>query len=112
MDTMTTIRERRSVKHYDANFEMPQADCDQLLELALLSPTSFNIQNWRFVLVRDPELRAEIRQAAWGQAQVSEASLLLVLCADLKSWEKEPERYWQTTPSEVRDNLVNQIGEC
>ena len=111
MHTHTAIRDRRSVKHFDPNFQIPQEEVDQLLELALLSPTSFNIQNWRFVLVQDRELRAKLRQAAWNQTQVTEASLLIVLCADLKAWDREPERYWQNAPAEVREKLVPMIRQ-
>ena len=48
--------------------------------------------------MRDPDLRKQIRAAAWDQAQVTDASLLLVLCADLKAWEKDPARYWRDAP--------------
>ena len=37
------------------------------MSLAVLSPTSFNMQNWRFVLVKDPETRKQLRAAAWDQ---------------------------------------------
>ncbi len=111
MDTLTAIRERRSVKHYDTHAPMPEEDLQQLLDLALLSPTSFNIQNWRFVVVRDPELRKQVRAAAWDQAQVTEAQLLLVLCADLKAWAKEPGRYWKNAPPEARQTVVPMIGQ-
>jgi len=46
---------------------------------------------------------------AWDQAQVTDASLLLILCADLKAWEKEPARYWKDAPQPVRDYLVPAI---
>ena len=111
MDTLTAIQERRSVKHFDTSFEMPEEDVEQLLDLALLSPTSFNIQNWRFVMVRDPELRKQVRAAAWDQAQVTDAQLLLVLCADLKAWEKSPERYWKNAPEEAQQMVVPMIGQ-
>jgi nitroreductase len=42
-------------------------------------PSAFNIQNWRFVVLRDPALRQQVRAAAWGQAQVTDASLLMLL---------------------------------
>ena len=111
MDTLTAIEQRRSVKKYDTSFKMPSEDFDRLLELALLSPTSFNIQNWRFVNVQDAELRQQIRAAAWDQAQVTEAQLLFVLCADLKSWEKQPERYWKNAPPEAQQMIVPAIGQ-
>ena len=111
METVAAIEQRRSVKHYDTAFEMPEEHVQQLLDLALLSPTSFNIQNWRFVHVRDQELRQQIRAAAWDQAQVTDAQMLLVLCGDVKSWSKQPERYWRNAPPEAQQQIVPMIGQ-
>jgi len=111
MDTFDAIRERRAVKHYDPDFEMPEADVEKLFDLALLSPTSFNIQNWRFVVVRDGELKKKLRAAAWDQAQVSDANLAIVLCGDPKSWDKNPERYWRNAPEATQEMIVPMIGD-
>lgn len=109
MDTFTAIEERRSVKHYDPNHSMSEAEIRQLLEAALLSPTSFNMQNWRFVVVTDPAKKDAIRAAAWNQAQCSEASITILLCADLNSHEGA-ERYWVNAPEPVREVLVPMIA--
>lgn len=111
MDTLEAITTRRAVKRYDPNHHMSEEEVDQLLSLAILSPTAFNIQNWRFVVVRDPRLRQRIRDVAWDQAQVTDASLLIVLCADTKSWEKDPGRYWAGAPREVQDFLLPAIDQ-
>ncbi len=111
MKVTQAIEARRAVKHYDPNHGMTDAEVEGLMRLALLAPTAFNIQNWRFVLVRDPELRKQIRAVAWDQAQVTEASLLIVLCADLKVWEKNPARYWVNAPQPVRDYMVPAIDQ-
>ncbi|MEO0531266.1 MAG: nitroreductase family protein [Planctomycetota bacterium] len=111
MDTLAAIKARRAVKHYDADFDMPQEHVDQLFDLALLSPTSFNIQNWRFVVVQDSAQKKKLRAAAWDQAQVSDASLAIVLCGDPKAWEKEPERYWRNVPEATQEVLVPMIGQ-
>ena len=86
MDTFDAINQRRSVKAYDPTHRLTAAEETKLLEAAIQSPTSFNMQNWRFVIVRDPELRQQIRAAANDQPQVTDASLLIVLTADLKAW--------------------------
>lgn len=109
MDTLQAIRERRAVKHYDPNFVMPESDKQELLDLALQAPTSFNIQNWRFVLVEDDAQKERLKEAAWGQTQVTDAALTFVLCADVKSWDKDPTRYWKHAPQEVQDILVPKI---
>ena len=110
MDTFDAIKERRSVKHYDPNHKLSEDEIEQLMSLAVLSPTSFNMQNWRFVLVKDPEVRKKIRSASWDQAQVTDSSLLIVICADLKSWKKDPAQYWKDVPKEARDFLVPAMG--
>lgn len=111
MDTIEAIKARRAIKHYDPEHKLTEAEEKQLLELAMLSPTAFNIQNWRFVIVRDMETRKRIRAAAWDQAQVTEASLLVVLCGNLKAWEQEPARYWRNAPQPVQDFLVPAIAQ-
>lgn len=109
MSVLETIAARRSVKHYDPAFQMPEADVQKLLEAAILSPTSFNIQHWRVVRVSNPAKRAEIKAAAWGQAQVTDASLLLVLTADVQAWAKKPERYWVNAPQAAQEMIVPAI---
>lgn len=110
METFDAIYQRRAVKHYDPEHQFEEAEIQTLMEAVIQSPTSFNIQNWRFVLVREPELRGQIRAAASDQAQVTDASLLAILTADLKAWEKSPARYWRDAPPEVADILINWMG--
>ena len=90
---------------------MSETEIKTLLNLALLSPTAFNIQNWRFFLPQDKEMRKEIRAAAWDQAQVTDASLLVILCGNLKAWDEKPGRYWKNTSQEVQDFIVPAIGQ-
>lgn len=111
MNTIDTIRARRAVKSYDPAHHMSNEEVAELLSLALLSPTAFNIQHWRFVVVDEPALRQQIRQVAWDQAQVTDASLLLILCADLKAWEKCPERYWRNASAEVQAFMLPAIDQ-
>lgn len=110
MNVTEAIIERRSVKVYDPQHRMTDTEISKLLSIAMLSPTAFNIQNWRFVAVTDPELRKQVRAASWDQAQVTDASLLIVLTADLKAWDKQPERYWRNAPQEIQDYLIPMIG--
>ncbi len=110
MNTFEAIKARRAVKHFDPNHELSKEEEKQLFELAMDSPTSYNIQHWRFVSVKDKELRGKIREASYGQAQVTDASLLIVLCGDLKAWEKDPSRYWKNASKEVQDFMVSGIG--
>lgn len=110
MDTFDAIYGRRAVKHFDPDHKISDADVEKLLEAALQSPTSFNIQHWRFVVVRDAALRKEIRAVGNDQAQMTDASLLVVMTADVLAWKKDPARYWKNAPKEVAELLVNWMG--
>ena len=109
MQTLEAIKERRSVKHFDPNHKLTEDEIKKLFEMAKLSPTSFNIQNWRFVYVDDKAIQAQLRAAAWNQAQVEDASGTIVVCADLKAAEKNPERYWKDTDKNVQEMIVPMI---
>ncbi len=110
MDVIEAIQTRRSIKTYDPNHSISEVEIKQLIALAMLSPTAFNIQHWRFIAVTDPKLRTAIRAVSWDQAQVTDASVLIVLVGDLKAWKKEPARYWRDAPDPVRNYLVPAIG--
>jgi nitroreductase len=111
MQVDEAIRARRAIKWYDPEHQMPEETFIKLMEHAILAPTAFNIQNWRFVRVTDPEQRKAIRAVAWDQAQVTDASELLVLCFDNKCWQRDPQRYWRKAPQEVQDFLVPAIDD-
>lgn len=110
MNTFDAIEQRRAVKHYDPAHQLSDDEINQLMSRVVLSPTSFNIQNWRFVIVKDPDLRKRIRAVSWDQAQVTDAGLLVILCANKNAW-KDSARYWQTAPEDVRNFLVSAIEQ-
>jgi nitroreductase len=106
MNTFDAIRERRAIKYFDPRHEFTKQETEQLIELAMQAPSSFNIQHWRLVNVTNKVLRAKLREAANDQAQVTDASLLFVVTVDIKAWEKDPARYWVNAPKEAQDILV------
>ena len=111
MNTTEAIYKRRAVKQFDNEHSLTEAEEKKLLEATIQAPTSFNIQHWRFVILRDPELRARIRtEFGNDQAQITDASLLVLFTADVKAWQKNPERYWVNAPKEVADLLVGWMG--
>lgn len=111
MNLFTAIQSRRAVKHYDNEAVMPEADFKKLMSTTLLSPTSFNIQHWRFVRITDKAQRELIQAAAWGQEQITAASELMILCADTQAWQDRPERYWAEAPKAAQDVLVPMLTD-
>jgi nitroreductase len=111
MNVIEAVYKRRAVKHFDATHKLTAEEEHKLLEATIQAPTSFNIQHWRMINVRDPQLRARIRtEFGNDQAQMTDASLLLLFTADVLAWKKRPQRYWVNAPQEVSDLLVNWMG--
>lgn len=109
MELVEAIRTRRSVKKFDPNHEMTDAEIRRLFELVALAPTSFNMQNWQFVAVRDAEQKARLCAAAWNQAQVRDASLVVVCAGDLEA-HRRTDRYLRKAPEEVRSMFEPMIS--
>ena len=111
MDTFEAIYQRRAIKGFDAEHRISREEERKLLDAAIQAPTSFNIQHWRFVILRDPELRRRIRKEFGNdQSQMTDASLLILMTADRKAWAKDPNRYWRNAPPEVAKILVDWMG--
>ncbi len=106
MNTLEAIQKRRSIRHYDPTFKISDEEIKELIKLAILSPTSYNIQHWKFVVVDDPTLRAQIKDAAYGQAQVTEASALILVVTDTKAWKKDMAEKWKNVPKEIGDFMA------
>lgn len=106
MHVLEAIAARRAVKQFVPDRPMPEEDVERLLSAAALAPTSFNIQHLRVVRVADREQRRRLREAGWGQSQITDASELWILCADIQAWQKEPERYWRHADADTRNMIL------
>jgi nitroreductase len=82
--TVTEAAEaRRSIRQYKDR-AVPAEDMREILRIAGLAPSAFNVQPWRFVVVEDAATKAALQQAAFGQKQVGGAPAVLVLYSDMK----------------------------
>jgi nitroreductase len=70
---------RYAVKKFDAGRKIAPADWDALEQALVLTPSSFGLQPWRFVVVENPATRKSLRAASWNQSQIEDASHLVVL---------------------------------
>ncbi len=108
MNLQEAIRARRSVKHYDSEHRLTEDELRHLMSNAVLAPTSFNMQNWHFVVVTDKEVQGQICAAGWGQAQLKDASATIVLAGNLQGW-KNFETTLRNAPDEVKKMFTGMI---
>ena len=103
MDTFEAISNRRAIKKFDPNHKMTSDEVDSLMKLTILSPTSYNQQNWRFVTVTDQLIKEKIGIAARNQVQPVDGSLVILLCGNMNAWKEDPLRYWKNHPTEKQE---------
>ena len=109
MDTFEAINTRRAIKKFDSTYKMTPEQVNSLMKLTILSPTSYNQQNWRFITVTDQLIKEQISKAARGQAQPSDGSLVIILCGNMNAWKEDPLRYWKNSTSEKQELVKNAL---
>lgn len=80
------IRRRRATRHFDPDRPVPESVLGEVLRLATLAPSGFNLQPWRFIVVQSPRNRERLRACAFGQVKIAEAPVALIV---LGAWHPE-----------------------
>ena len=78
MDLLSSLNTRYATKVFDTTKQVSEEDLEKLLEAIRLSASSFGLQPYKVLVVTNPEIRAELRKASWGQPQITDSSALLV----------------------------------
>jgi len=113
MDVIRAIKERRSINFFDSEKGLSEDKLKELIEVANLSPSSFNLQPWKVIVVRDPGKKKVLRKCAFDQPKVEEAPVILVLVADPGALEENIDSMldsWQELgyiKPEMRDTYKN-----
>jgi nitroreductase len=111
------IKQRRATPSFDGT-PVPDEDLKKILQAGLEAPSGYNLQPWRFVVVRDAEARKRLRAAAMGQPKVEEAPVVIVACGDPEGWKsgdmeemlRLAEFIDEGTRNAIRKNLNNFLG--
>ena len=86
------IKERRSVIHFDPTREVPEEIIREIMAIASLSPSSYNLQPWEVVVVKSGEMKAKLREICYNQQKVEDAGVDIVVVANLKAAEEHVDR--------------------
>lgn len=99
---------RHSVRIYEPGLEIGDRDLKQIFDTVVLGPSSFNIQHWKFVVVRDQARKTELRGFAFGQAQVEAAAAVVLVCGCLNAYE-DASRIYADADAAAREKYVPMI---
>ena len=111
MDTFDAINTRRAIKKFDSTYKMSPEQVSSLMKLTILSPTSYNQQNWRFITVTDQLIKEQISKAARNQSQPSDGALVIILCGNMNAWKEDPLRYWKNSTIEKQELVKNSLNK-
>jgi nitroreductase len=83
---------RRATKYYDSAVTLSDDRIRELVRIGTTAPTSFHLQNWRFIAVRTPEAKARLSPIAWNQPAITEAAVTFIVCGQLADSSVIPDR--------------------
>lgn len=92
-DFKKIITSRRATRTFRAD-PVPDEILEELLSIANLAPSGFNLQPWRFVVVKDAENKKRLWAVGYNQSQIEEAPVVLICCGD-KNWQKQLKSVWE-----------------
>jgi nitroreductase len=100
---------RHSVRHYQPGLTIDDATLTSIFEDVLLSPSSFNLQHWSFVVVRDAARKQALRAVSFGQAQVEDSAAAILVCGRLDAFEDAP-RIYEHAPEALRAKALPTVS--
>ena len=86
------ILSRSAAKYYDPAAALSDDEIRALVRIGTSAPTSFHMQNWRFIAVRSAEAKARLSPIAWNQAPITEAAVTFIVCGQLADSSVIPDR--------------------
>jgi len=106
MEFRKLMATRRSVNFFDPNKPVSDDELRKIVELATLSPSSYNLQPWNLVLVRSPEDKARLRNRAMNQPKITEAPVVLIVLADKDGYKEGHPTVEQVWASWVKNDYM------
>lgn len=108
-DLLAQLRWRYSTKRFDAARRIPADVWDALEQALVLTPSSFGLQPWKFVVVGDPALRQQLRAKSWNQSQITDADKLVVFLGQRTTTVDDVDRYL-THQCSVRGTAIETLA--
>lgn len=106
---LDALQWRYATKRFDPAKKIPAADWATLEQALILTPSSYGLQPWKFVVVTDPALKAKLRPASWNQSQIEDCSHLVVFLGKEDITEADLDRFVART-AEVRGTTIESLA--
>jgi nitroreductase len=110
----TVLEDRRSVRYYDPAVKISKEEIEDILKVAITSPSSSNLQPWRFLVIDEQDLKDKLLPIAYNQQQIADASAVIAVFGDLE-WFNEGEKIYSRSveagfmTDEVKTMMINSV---
>ncbi|WP_461532350.1 NAD(P)H-dependent oxidoreductase [Sinomicrobium sp.] len=106
---LESLNWRYATKQFDASRKISEEDLTTLKEAIRLSASSYGMQPYEVFVIENPEIRKELREASWGQSQVTDASHLIVFANKKDVTPNDTEAYVNNL-SKTRNIPTDELG--
>ncbi|WP_409342105.1 nitroreductase family protein [Paenibacillus sp. MBLB4367] len=114
MELQQLLEARISVNNFDPAGEISREQLEAILKAATSAPSAYNLQHWHFLAVTDKDRKLALKQAAFNQQKIEDASAAVVVLGDLDAYKKagliaddlSAKGY---LPEAYKDNLINTL---
>lgn len=88
MQYQEVVHKRRAINFFDPEKDVDKDLLNKVIETAALAPSSFNLQPWNIIVLRDSGAKEKLKALAWDQPKVVEAPVVLIVLADKMGWQE------------------------
>jgi len=107
-DFHSVVKSRHSVRQYDPSVKISKEEMKDILEEAILAPSSSNLQPWRFLVIEQDDLKEKLHPIAFNQDHVLQASAVIAVLGDLEWYEHAEEIYSESVKAGFMTEEVKQ----
>ena len=108
-DIIQAMQWRYATKKYDDTKKVAEKDIETIMEAVRLAPSSFGLPVYKIILVKNEDLRKQLRESAWGQSQLTDASNIFIFAVKTDIGQKDIDAFVQLT-AETRDMSVESLA--
>ena len=109
MSIIEDLKWRYATKQFDSKKKVSPEYLDKILEALILTPSSFGLQTWRFVVVENQETKEKLLEHSWNQKQVVDSSHLIVFCRLTKFDDSDIDRFIEST-AKIREQSIESLS--
>ncbi len=108
-DLLTQLNWRYATKQFDADKSIESDVWAALEDSLVLTPSSYGLQPWKFIVITDPQIKAQLQPLSWNQSQITECSHLVVFAVNKNLTAEDVDRFIESTAT-VRDVPVESLA--